>query len=106
MKKSIIIGSLALFCNTLYSTITKYLDHGFGQGWLEYNNISNENKQSFKLVVMLDMMMKPNHGIVFASDLKEYAGGKVVYYGWKCLLSSINADTYTKWSRGMVSLFK
>ncbi len=58
MKKSIIIGSLALFCNTLFAApLPNIWTTGFGQGWLEYN-ISNENKQSLQLVVMLDMMMK------------------------------------------------
>ncbi len=44
MKKSIIIGSLALFCNTLFgTTLPNIWTTGFGQGWLEYN-ISNAQK--------------------------------------------------------------
>jgi hypothetical protein len=44
MKKSIIIGSLALFCNTLFATpLPNIWTSGFGQGWLEYN-ISNAQK--------------------------------------------------------------
>ena len=44
MKKSIIIGSLALFCNTLFAApLPNIWTTGFGQGWLEYN-ISNAQK--------------------------------------------------------------
>ena len=53
MKKSIIIGSLVLFWNTLFATpLPNIWTTGFGQGWLEYNianaqkiEVYNENKK-------------------------------------------------------------
>jgi hypothetical protein len=79
MKKSIIIGSLALFCNTLFAApLPNIWTTGFGQGWLEYN-ISNENKQSLRISCNVGYDDETDHGIVFTSDSKDYAGEDLAF---------------------------
>ena len=79
MKKSIIIGSLALFCNTLFAApLPNIWTTGFGQGWLEYN-ISNENKQSLQISCNVGYDDETDHGIVFTTNSKDYAGEDLAF---------------------------
>ena len=79
MKKSIIIGSLALFCNTLFAApLPNIWTTGFGQGWLEYN-ISNENKQSLRISCNVGYDDETDHNIVFSTSSKEYSGEDLAF---------------------------
>ena len=79
MKKSIIIGSLALFCNTLFgTTLPNIWTTGFGQGWLEYN-ISNEKEQFLIISCNVGYDDETDHNIVFSTSSKEFSGEDLAF---------------------------
>ena len=79
MKIYLKILTLGLFSSLLFgANLPNIWTTGFGQGWLEYN-ISNENKQSLRISCNVGYDDETDHGIVFASDLKEYAGEELAF---------------------------
>ena len=79
MKKSIIIGSLALFCNTLFAApLPNIWTTGFGQGWLEYN-ISNEKEQRLIISCNVGYDDETDHNIVFSTSSKEFSGEDLAF---------------------------
>ena len=79
MKIYLKIWTLVLFSSLLFgANLPNIWTTGFGQGWLEYN-ISNENKQSLQISCNVGYDDETDHGIVFASDLKEYAGEELAF---------------------------
>ncbi|MGJ0360199.1 hypothetical protein [Aliarcobacter cryaerophilus] len=79
MKIFVKIGSMILFCSLLFgANLPNIWTTGFGQGWLEYN-ISNEKEQRLIISCNVGYDDETDHGIVFASDLKEYAGEELAF---------------------------
>ncbi|WP_148571987.1 hypothetical protein [Aliarcobacter cryaerophilus] len=79
MKIYLKILTLGLFSSLLFgTTLPNIWTTGFGQGWLEYN-ISNENKQSLQISCNVGYDDETDHGIVFTSDSKDYAGEELAF---------------------------
>ena len=79
MKIYLKILTLGLFSSLLFGiTLPNIWTTGFGQGWLEYN-ISNENKQSLRISCNVGYDDETDHGIVFTSNSKDYAGEELAF---------------------------